>query len=162
MVTVRFNSQHPRKIIRGSGREEGVGSAHGTGAAGATPCPVTPIRPRALSLRGPRTLIQVPLAQTRGLVPRSPSARSFWENGFPSSDQPSHPSPELSCRGEQPQPKASTWGALPRSPFPAWLPSYPGSTLPWPWPGSSEMAEGTGVQGGLGVPTQLSGGLCFH
>lgn len=35
VVTGRFNSQHPRKIIRGK-RKEGMGRAHGTAAPGAT------------------------------------------------------------------------------------------------------------------------------
>lgn len=106
VVAGRFNSQHPRKIIRGSGREEGVGSAHG---------PVTAIRPGALSLCGCSSNNSGSPHTDQG----APAAKDLWEHGFPSSDQPNHPSPALSCWESSPSPEHLLGGPGPRSPFPA-------------------------------------------
>lgn len=99
MVTVRFNSQHPRKIIRGVGERR---SRKGPG--GATHCPVTPVGIMALSLIKVQVAALAWLTRTQH-VQRGHLEGTFGENRFPKWDQPNHPSLRFTIGGELPQHK---------------------------------------------------------
>lgn len=150
VVTVRFNSQHPRKIIRGVG-----GRRSRKGPGGATHCPVTPVGIMALSLIKVQVAALARLTQARhvqrghleGIL-----GRTDFQSGTGQATPPWGSLSVKSCAST----KCPTEDAT-REPLPSLM---PGTPRPQPLQGFSEVDEGAGVQAmGLGVPAQLFGVL---
>lgn len=126
VAAVRFNSQHPRKIIRGSGREEGVRSAKA----------LSPPPPSAQGLC--HSVAAAPPTQGLHIQTRGPWLhRTFGSTDFQAqTSQTTHP--QRSAVGEAaPAQSVYLGGPAPGAPsLPAsWLPSSPGLGLdPQRWP----------------------------
>lgn len=150
VVTGRFNSQHPRKIIRGVGGWRG-----GEGLRGTTHSQVTSISFRALSL------IMTQVAGTSHSTSQSGTTHTdepTWRKLLGEEISKTGPAkPPFPCVGSCPSQEHPTAG-MPRSPFPAAVrdthsPSLCSGSLRPP-------RRGQGPRG-LGAQTQLFGALAL-